>query len=113
MSFVELLEQLEARLPGQILDGTPAETLAKARAGRHRDALAGQIVALLFDKSGAAGVGSVLERSAPTHKLSVLCLGFMKDDAPVAGLRLVENVVLAIDGAYNDEALAQKGEGKM
>ena len=51
---------------------------------------------------------SVLREQVVTA-LGPIRLRFMADDAPVEGFRLVENVVLAIDKAFNDEALRQKG----
>lgn len=112
MTFAELLQQLEKRLPGQILDGDAAETLAKARAGRHRHALAGKIIVSLFERSGLPDVAAPIMRSQAVTALAPIRLEFMKDDAPVEGFRLVEKVVHAIDGAFNDEALRLKAEGK-
>ncbi len=112
MTIAEPLEQLDARLPGQILDGSPAETLAKARAARLRHPLVGRVPATLYDNSGVAGLESAVARSQAARALGALRLEFMKDDAPVEGSRLVESVVLAIDGADNDEALTQEREGK-
>ena len=112
MTFSELLQQLEKRLPGQVLDGSAAETLEKARAGKHRHALAGKIIASLFEKSGLGDAAAPISRSQAITALAPIRLEFMKDDAPVEGFRLVEKIVHAIDGAFNDEALKQKAEGK-
>jgi len=112
MTFSELLQQLEKRLPGQVLDGSAAETLEKARAGKHQHALAGKIIADLFEKNGLADAAAPISRSQAITALAPIRLEFMKDDAPVDGFRLVEKIVHAIDGAFNDEALRQKAEGK-
>lgn len=112
MTFSELLQQLEKRLPGQVLDGSAAETLEKTRAGKHRHELAGKIIANLFEKSGLADAAAPISRSQAITALAPIRLEFMKDDAPVDGFRLVEKIVHAIDGAFNDEALRQKAEGK-
>ncbi|HSN41282.1 MAG TPA: hypothetical protein VLT92_13920 [Burkholderiales bacterium] len=108
MTFTELLQQIESRLPGQILDGDAAETLAKARSGRHQHALAGKIIACLFENGGLPDAAAPIIRSQAVSALAPLRLEFMKDDAPVEGFRLIEKVVHAIDGAFNDEALRQK-----
>lgn len=112
MTFTELLQQLEQSLPGQILDGDPAETISKARAGKHRHALAGKIVAGLADKIDPPdGADAPITRSQAIAALAPIRLEFMKDDAPPEGFRLVEKIVHAIDGAFNDEALKLKTAG--
>lgn len=113
MTFTELLQQIERRLPGQILDGDAAETLAKARSGRHKHALTGKIIACLFEDCSAPDGAAPIMRSQAVAALAPLRLEFMKDDAPVEGFRLIEKVVHAIDGAFNDEALKQKAESKL
>jgi hypothetical protein len=112
MTFAELLQQLEKSLPAQILDGDIAETLGKARAGKHRHALAGKIIAALFDKAGLPGTDAPMTRSQAIAALAPIRLEFMKDDAPADGFRLVEKIVHAIDGAFNDEALRLKAAGE-
>jgi len=112
MTFAELLQQLEQYLPGQILDGSTAETLTKACAEKHRHALAGRIIACLFEKNGLSDTAAPITRSQAVAALAPIRLEFMKDDAPVEGFRLVEKIVHAIDGAFNDEALRIKTEKK-
>jgi len=112
MTFAELLQQLETSLPAQILDGDAAETLGKARAGNHRHALAGKIIASLFEKSALPDATAPITRSQAIAALAPIRLEFMKDDAPAEGFRLVEKVVHAIDGAFNDEALRHKAAGE-
>ena len=109
MTLAELLAYLEAHTPFDLLDGTPEETLAKVRAGRHRHPVAGAIVAALAERGGASGTEAPLERAQAVAALGPLRLAYMKDDAPVDGFRMVEKVVHAIDGAYNDEAQRLKG----
>lgn len=111
MTFAELLQHLEKSLPGQILDGSAAETLNKARAETHRHALTGRIIESLFEKSGLSDAAAPITRSQAVAALAPLRLEFMKDDAPVEGFRLVEKIVHAIDGAFNDEALELKARG--
>lgn len=106
MTLAELLACLDARTPDGLLDGTPEETLAKARAGSHRHPVAGAIVAAL---AGAGDARAPLERAQAVAALGPLRLVYMKDDAPVEGFRMVERIVHAIDSAYNDEALRRKG----
>ena len=112
MTFTELLQQLEGQLPAHVLDGDAAETLIKARTGRHKHPLAGKIIASLFEQSRLPDAAAPISRSQAIAALAPIRLQFMKDDAPVEGFRLVEKIVHAIDGAFNDEALRQKAEGK-
>ncbi|HET9122610.1 MAG TPA: hypothetical protein VFN52_03815 [Acidiferrobacteraceae bacterium] len=101
MTLSELLAYVDEHSGHRLLDGSPEETVQKARLGTHADPLAGEIVSLL-----AAAVGSDgLSRAGATTALGALRLRYMRDDAPVAGFRMVEHVVHAIDGAFNEEAL--------
>lgn len=112
MTITELLQQLETNLPGQILDGDAAATIGKARAGTHRNALAGKIIVCLSEKCALPDTAAPITRSAAIAALAPIRLEFMKDDAPADGFRLVEKIVHAIDGAFNDEALRLKATGE-
>ena len=101
MTLTELLVYLDEHSGHRLLVGSVDETLRQAHAGRHADPLAGEIVALLV----AAEDGAVISRAGATTALGPLRLRYMRDDAPVEGFRMVEHVVHAIDGAFNDEAL--------
>lgn len=104
MTFGELLAYVGARSRYELLDGDVEATLEKARAGHHRNPLAGQIIASLYEKLALSTLDAPLERAATINALGPLRLAFMRDDAPVEGFRLVEEVVYLIDGAFNDEA---------
>ncbi len=108
MTFAELLDYLGRHCKYDIMDGTPAETLEKARNKTHKNELAGQIIASMFEKSGLEDVSAPIERAAAVTAIGPIRLHFMKDDAPVEGFRMVEDIVHKIDGAFNDEALRQK-----
>ncbi|WP_333840794.1 hypothetical protein [Pelomicrobium sp.] len=110
MTFAELLAYLDTHTPRGLLDGTPEETVAKARAGSHRDPLAGAIVAHLFEGSFLQTAGDPIARERAVAALGPLRLAYMKDDAPAEGLRVVERVVHAIDRAFDEEALRLKGK---
>ena len=104
MTFGELLAYVGAHSRHDFLDGDAAATLIKVRAGSHRNPLAGQILAALDDKLGSNGLDAPVERAAAINALGPLRLRFMRDDAPAAGFRLIEEIVYLIDGAFNDEA---------
>lgn len=110
MTFAELLAYLDTHTPRGLLDGSPEETVAKARAGSHRDPLAGAIVAHLFEGSFLQAADDPIARERAVAALGPLRLAYMKDDAPAEGLRLVERVVHAIDRAFDEEALRLKGK---
>jgi hypothetical protein len=110
MTFAELLAYLDTHTPRGLLDGTPEETVAKARAGSHRDPLAGAIVAHLFEGSFLQAADDPIARERAVAALGPLRLAYMKDDAPAEGLRVVERVVHAIDRAFDEEALRLKGK---
>lgn len=105
MTFAELLDYLGTHSGHEVLDGTPAETLEKAQGGTHRHPLLGQIVSSMFAKSGLASIDSDIDRATAVNSIGPIRLQFMRDDAPVDGFRLVEDIVRSIDGAFNEEAL--------
>ena len=71
-----------------------------------------QRFAQLFDKADLPRADAPITRSQAIAALAPIRLEFMKDDAPADGFRLVEKIVHAIDGAFNDEALKLKAAGK-
>lgn len=109
MTLAELLRYLDENTEYDILDGTPEETLAKARAGRHKDPLAGEIVRHLQEATGTSDAGGLIERATAATSLGPLRLRYMRDDAPVEGFRKVQRVILAIDLAFDAEALRRRG----
>lgn len=108
MTFEQLVQYLNAHSGYVVLDGDPAQTLAKARSGRHSDALMGEILKSLYEGAGCTDVDAPVTRAQATTSLGPLRLRYMKDDAPVAGFRMVEKIIHTIDGAFNHEALQEK-----
>ncbi len=104
MTFRELLAYVGAHSKHDFLDGDVTDTLAKTRAGGHRNPLAAQILGALDEKLGRDGLDAPVERASAINALGPLRLAFMRDDAPVEGFRLIEEIVYLIDGAFNDEA---------
>ena len=104
MTFRELLAYVGTHSKYDFLDGDVTDTLARTRAGSHRNPLAAQILGALDEKLGRDGPDAPVERASAINALGPLRLAFMRDDAPVEGFRLVEEVVYLIDGAFNDEA---------
>lgn len=108
MTLAQLLKYLDQHSGYAVLDGDVVRTITKAKDGNHRDPLMGEIVRLLFGGAACVDENSPISRAQATTSLGPLRLRFMKDDAPVDGFRMVERIIHAIDGAFNDEALREK-----
>lgn len=106
MTLNELLTYLNENSGYEIWDGTCEETIKKALGKTHKDALSGEIIAAIAAHASAAEADAVITRAEATTSLGPLRLRAMRDDAPVADLRRMERTVHAIDGAFNEEALA-------
>ncbi len=108
MTLAGLLQYLDANTSFTVLDGPPEETLIKALDGRHSDSLAGQIIKHIAEGNRCVDEHSPVHRAESVTALGPLRLQYMKDDAPVDGFRMMERIIHAIDGAFNDEALRKK-----
>ena len=62
----------------------------------------------MYKNSGITQIDDVIVRVQAVKTLGPIRLFYMKDDAPVEGFRLVEDIVHKIDGAFNDEAMRLK-----
>lgn len=110
MTLADLLAYLDAHTPYAILDGEAAQTLDKARAGAHRDALVGRLIKAIADGCGCTAPDCTLERAAVVQAVAPIRLEHMRDDAPVEGFRLVEGFIQGVDAAFDEEALRLKGK---
>ncbi len=108
MTLAELLRYLDEKSGFALLEGSPEQTVAKARAGAHRDPVLGAIVRDLYEKSGVEGLEAPLERAAAVNALGGLRLAYMRDDAPADAFRTVERIVYFIDCAFDEKALREK-----
>lgn len=108
MKYGDLLRYLDANTEFEILDGTPEETLEKARAGTHKNRFAGELIDTSADNLALRSVDETPARVDFVNSLGKLRLKYMADDAPVEGFRLVEKVITTADAAYNEEALRDK-----
>jgi hypothetical protein len=108
MTFIELLTFISTHSKYDITDGDIDNTLTVALEGKHKNAVIGDIIAQMYKNSGLTDTNAEIERALAIKTLGPIRLFYMKDDAPVEGFRLVENIVHAIDGAFNDEAMRLK-----
>lgn len=108
MTFIELLSYIGAHSKYDIMDGDINQTLTASLAGKHKNAVIGNIIAQIYRNSGITQIDEPLVRAQAVKTLGPIRLFYMKDDAPVEGFRLVEDIVHKIDGAFNDEAMRLK-----
>lgn len=108
MKFEELLDYLGQNAPYDLLDGDVAATVDKARAGNHRDPLAGEILAALIEGADVQDLETEVDRATVVNALGPLRLKYMADDAPVEGFRMVERLIQTMDLAFNEEALRKR-----
>lgn len=108
MTFIELLGYIGAHCKYDIMDGDTATTLARAIDGKHKNPVVGDIIAQMYKNSAISSPDAEIDRAQAINTLGPIRLFYMKDDAPVEGFRLVEDIVHKIDGAFNDEAMRLK-----
>lgn len=108
MTLCELLAYLDAQSGYPVWDGGCEETIKKAQAGSHKDPVGGAIIACLAAAAGSATATAAITRAAATTALGPLRLKAMREDVSGHDLRRMERTVHAIDGAFNDEALAAR-----
>jgi hypothetical protein len=108
MNLAELLSYLDRNMDAHFLDGDPASTLEKARSGTHAHPIEAEILLALMTGADADRPDSVLDRAQAVKAIGPVRLKYMRDDAPVAGFRLVEKTIVTIDAAFNDEALRMR-----
>ena len=108
MTLGELLQFLDANTSHDFLAGGVAESLTLARNGEHPDPIAGEILAGIAEGCGATDTDTEVERAQVVNSIGPLRLKYQADDAPMEGFRLMRETVLAIDGAFDDEAIRRK-----
>lgn len=110
MTFIELLTYVGRHAKYDIMDGDAIATLDASRNGTHKNPVAGKIIADMYGNSGLSKPEDAIERAQAIKTLGPIRLFYMKDDAPVEGFRMVEDIVHKIDGAFNEEAMRLKAQ---
>lgn len=108
MTLAELIGWLDQRTDHTFLAGTAQESLEQARSGSHPDPIAAEVLAAIAEGCGCETAEGPVERAAVVTSLGPLRLKYQADDAPVEGFRLMREAVIAVDEAFDNEALAQK-----
>ncbi|MDA8327814.1 MAG: hypothetical protein M0Z83_02450 [Betaproteobacteria bacterium] len=108
MTFTALLSYILQHSKYDLAQGDVSATLNAALNEQHNNTIAGHIIAQLYTHSALQSPDEELNRAQAIKALGPIRLHYMKDDAPVEGFRMVEDIVHKIDGAYNDEALRAK-----
>lgn len=110
MTLTELLTYLDQNTEYDFLSGSAEETLSKALDGSHPNEVISEMLKLISEKCGCQSADCMLERVTTVNAMGPLRLKFMADDAPVEGFRLVERSIVAIDDAFNAEALRNRAK---
>ena len=108
MTFIELLSYISTHSKYDIMDGDINQTLTAALDGKHKNPVIGNIIAQMYQNGGISQLDESIVRAQAVKTLGPIRLFYMKDDAPAEGFRLVEDIVHAIDSAFNDEAMRLK-----
>ncbi len=111
MTLGQLLAYVNENTETDLRDGSWEETVQKALAGTHKDRLTGEIVAAITKSAVQPTLEGAISRAEATNGLGPIRLRSMGANAPASDLRTVERVVHAIDGAFNEEALAARSSG--
>lgn len=108
MTLADLLQDMNKHLQFSILSGGPEETLRQALGGAHPDPIVGDIIKAIASRCEPAAPDCTVERAPVIAAMGPMRLKYMADDAPVEGFRKLEQMVQAVDAAFNDEALRAK-----
>ena len=104
MTLGELLEYLDKNTPHPFIPENKS-ALEAARNGTHPHELIAQLILAIADKGHCENEDSEVKREEVVNAIGPIRLKYMADDAPVEGFRLIESTILAIDAAFNEEAL--------
>lgn len=106
MTFEQLLTFVAEQTNKDFLSsGVTLEQIIK---GHHPHQLIGDMIRRIADYCSCQTLDCELKREDVVKALGPLRLEYMKDDAPVEGFRLLEGAIVAIDLAFNNEALQNK-----
>lgn len=106
MRLGELLRRLDPYCGQRVLAGMePGAALEAADAGSHPHPVTGEALAMLLAWSGAKDAEDSVDRTQAVDALGPLRRRYMSDDAPPDGLRAVQELIEAIDAAFDDEVL--------
>jgi len=111
MTLSQLLDYFQQYTKFDFMQGDAQQTLEAARSGTHASVLAGEMIVAIAEANQCVDANSAIAREVAVKSLGPLRLKYMADDAPVEGFRMLEHSVVAIDDAFNAEALAAKREG--
>ncbi|MDH5300624.1 MAG: hypothetical protein OEW58_04610 [Gammaproteobacteria bacterium] len=108
MTLAQLLDYFQHHTKFEFMQGDAQQTLDAARSGSHQHQLAAEMVVAIAAANHCESAAGEVVREVTVKSLGPLRLKYMADDAPVDGFRMLEHTVVAIDDAFNAEALAAK-----
>jgi len=107
MTYAQLLEALQTRTGYALLCGNAENTLLAAEAGRHPDALLGEVASMMYRWCALAHVHAGVERAAVVNALGPLRGRYMAGEGSAADFRRLNHIIEAIDAAF--DAAVQSG----
>lgn len=108
MILSQLITYLDEHTQYQFLSGDAAQSLTLSQQNEHPEAVAGEMLKAIAEACQCSDVSCELKREDVVNALGPMRLKYMADDAPVEGFRLLEKSILAIDAAFNEEALKNR-----
>jgi len=108
MKLSELLVFLDQKTAGHFICDDAIATFHRVKQHDYPHPIEGEIIQAIMSYQNCHAVDCELLREQAIKALSPLRLKYMADDAPVAAFRMIEGTVIAIDTAYNEQALMNK-----
>ena len=111
MTLGGLLARLDPYCEGRVLAGTPEQTCTALREGTHPDPQYGPLLGMVVAWCALTDASSAVERSAVVNALGPLRLELMQSDTDLARYRALNDLVQAVDAAFDDARLDQTPHG--
>ncbi|GBL44620.1 hypothetical protein SFMTTN_0420 [Sulfuriferula multivorans] len=108
MTYVQLLETLQARTGYTLLCGNADATLIAATAGRHPDAFLGEVISMIYVWCALSDIHAEVDRAAVVNALGPLRRRYMAGEGCAADFRRLNHIIEAIDAAF--DAAVQPGQ---
>ncbi len=108
MRLGELLVFLDQKTVGRFICDDAITTFHRVKEHNYPYPIEGEIIQAIMSYQDCHTVDCELLREQAIKALSPLRLKYMADDAPVTAFRMIEGTIVAIDTAYNEQALMNK-----
>lgn len=108
MTYVQLMETLQARTGYTLLCGNADAALIAAAAGRHPDAFLGEVASMIYAWCALSDIHAEVERASVVNALGPLRRRYMAGEGSAADFRRLSHIIEAIDAAF--DAAVQSGQ---